>query len=186
MHAIHVLEALFCGPILGLYVSGIFSPWTNKIGGLFGILLSMGLNLWIIIGQIVYGKNSAKNDLVFSTEDCAYPYNVTRVENITTTIVPEIIEERPVLADTLYQISLPFLGIIGLITCIVFSQVISFATGAQKAEDADPKLFMPLISNKRLSEETRQFFRLGVSEEGVKSSTNSSDITLEDLRPLKS
>ena len=63
-------------------------------GGLFGILLSMGLNLWIIIGQIVYGKNSAKNDLVFSTEDCAYPYNVTRVENITTTIVPEIIEER--------------------------------------------------------------------------------------------
>jgi len=187
MHAIHVIEALFCGPILGLYMSGIFSPWTNKIGGLCGILLSMGFNLWIIIGQIVYGKNSAKNDLVFSIEECAYPYNVTQVENVTMSMVPEVVEERPVLADTLYQISLPFLGIIGLITCIVFSQIISFATGAQKAEDADPKLFMPLVSNKCFSEKTRQFFMLGVSrEEEVKSSTNSSDITLEDLRPLKS
>ena len=35
MHAIHVLEAAFCGPILGLYISGIFSPWTNKIVNCF-------------------------------------------------------------------------------------------------------------------------------------------------------
>jgi len=192
MHLISIIDSAFSGPLVGVYLSGMLIPWTNRKGGLFGLVLGMGLNLWIIIGQLVWGKTTGEITVEKSIENCSasvllngsFANNTTSMYNSTfmTTPVPEV-SYRPYLADTLYQVSLPFLGVIGLCSTFLFAVLISAVTGFQKAEDADPSLFIPLVHGKRFPKKVLKFFRFGVPEYEQKFEPPSTE--MEELQASK-
>ena len=65
------LNSLFQIPIYGMFLSGMFCPWMNKVGIISGALSSCGLILWIVAGQYV---NSIFNQttLPTTTSNCLH------------------------------------------------------------------------------------------------------------------
>ena len=42
------------GPLLGLFILGIFVPFANSVGAIVGVLSGLGLSLWMTVGAHIY------------------------------------------------------------------------------------------------------------------------------------
>ncbi|KAG2468446.1 SC5A8 protein, partial [Polypterus senegalus] len=66
---------MISGPLLGLYLLGMFFPCANSIGGLVGLFTGLILTLWVGIGAQIYPPLPEKtNPLHLSTAGCVFNY----------------------------------------------------------------------------------------------------------------
>ncbi|XP_076800744.1 sodium-coupled monocarboxylate transporter 1-like [Clavelina lepadiformis] len=176
------INGSLAGPVLGAFTLGLFFPWVNFKGVLTGQLMSAVFMIWMGVSSVIYGKPADKlRQLPTTTQGCPVnemnyttidPYfNVTGLEQSiswdgsTTSLMNAVdTDEKPALYYSLWSLSFLYYGILGLILNIVISLAVSFATGANKPSDADPRYFMPFIDNPIFSEKVRRFFRFGVPE----------------------
>ncbi|KAK7916457.1 hypothetical protein WMY93_012218 [Mugilogobius chulae] len=137
---------MISGPLLGLYLSGMFFRTPNSIGSLSGMIIGLILTLWVGIGAQIYPPTDDKTlPLPLTTVGC----NSTMGQNHTTsapwtsavpmTTVPS---GRPPLADTWYSLSYLYFSVLGALVTIVSGFLISMATGGCKQEHLDPDLFV--------------------------------------------
>ncbi|XP_033759613.1 uncharacterized protein LOC117341863 [Pecten maximus] len=171
------LLAAFSGPLAGLFLLGCFVPFANAKGAILSALLSIGLTAWIAAGQFLTKVSrrwkklpSAPIDQCFvnvngtldvfsnyttspTAYDATWSYDVTTSGGISEIPPAEGIAK-------LYTISYMWLGVIGILTVIIFGAIFSLMTGPVKPEDANPmylvsfadKLmcYLPLSIRKRL------------------------------------
>jgi len=156
-----IVDSTFNSPLSAIFLAGLMFPWITKKGGFVGLLVGTIFNAWVTIGQKVWGKTH--KDFIYegSTENCTVITNSTMLFSSIEDISKE---ERPFLADTLYQIPTSYLGFFGFFVTISCALIFSFITGHQKAKDANPSLFFPIVSSKKFPLCVRKFFMFGVSD----------------------
>ncbi|XP_072051245.1 sodium-coupled monocarboxylate transporter 1-like [Amphiura filiformis] len=74
--------ALFGGPLLGLFCLGMFLPWSNSKGAVFGYCFAILFTSTIIIGNIIHPDTTVTNKLSLSAELCQ-----EHTQNVTSTVV---------------------------------------------------------------------------------------------------
>ncbi|KAM9814211.1 sodium-coupled monocarboxylate transporter 1 [Neosynchiropus ocellatus] len=133
---------MISGPLLGLYLLGMFSRTANSIGGLSGMIIGLVLTLWVGIGGQLYPPTSDKtNPLPVSTAGCnnTMSQDFTTPAPVTLTTQPEY---RPALADSWYSLSYLYFSLLGVLTTIVAGLVVSSVTGGCKQEKLSSDLFV--------------------------------------------
>lgn len=137
---------MISGPLLGLYLLGMFFRTSNSIGGLVGMTIGLVLTLWVGIGGQIYPPTDEKtNPLPLTTAGC----NNTIGQNYTTitpwsspvTLTPEP-DYRPPLADTWYSLSYVYFSLLGVLTTIVSGLLVSVITGGCKQDKKNSELFV--------------------------------------------
>nr|XP_039257386.1 sodium-coupled monocarboxylate transporter 1-like [Styela clava] len=159
--------SLTYGPGIAIYFLGFFFPWTNTIGAMTGLFSSYAVLVFMFVGRRFFNDPPYPTNLPgVSTEFCQNNLtenfqitNLTTELPLTSSAIPEI--ERTFLRDV-YNINYNFLMMIGFIITIIVGIIASFLSGHTPASKADPRLFVPLVDNKRLSLKVLKFFRFGV------------------------
>ncbi|XP_072308205.1 sodium-coupled monocarboxylate transporter 1 [Eucyclogobius newberryi] len=137
---------MISGPLLGLYLLGMFFHTPNSMGSLSGMIIGLVLTLWVGIGAQIYPPTADKTlPLPVTTVGC----NSTLNQNHTTqepwtsavpmTTLPPV---RPPLADFWYSLSYLYFAVLGVVVTIVSGFLISMATGGCKQEKRHPDLFV--------------------------------------------
>uniref|UniRef100_UPI003AAE8977 sodium-coupled monocarboxylate transporter 1 n=1 Tax=Centroberyx gerrardi TaxID=166262 RepID=UPI003AAE8977 len=130
------------GPLLGLFTLGILCPFANSKGALSGLLVGLVVSLWVGIGaQIFPPSPEMSRPLALSTEGC----NFTTTHSLNwsstalptepssiTTVPPQNIDGRPLLADNWYSLSYLYFSPIGTITAISVGLIVSLFSGGLK------------------------------------------------------
>ncbi|KAJ8360360.1 hypothetical protein SKAU_G00168850 [Synaphobranchus kaupii] len=139
---------MISGPLLGLYLLGMFFRCANSAGGLVGLFAGLVMTLWVGIGAQVYPPLPEKAlPLTVSIAGC--DSNHSQDLNFTTaapwisavTLTPLPPADRPVLADEWYSLSYLYFCPVGTLVTLVFGLVTSAITGGCKQRKIRPELF---------------------------------------------
>uniref|UniRef100_A0A7N8X794 Solute carrier family 5 member 8, like n=1 Tax=Mastacembelus armatus TaxID=205130 RepID=A0A7N8X794_9TELE len=123
---------MISGPLLGLYLLGMFFRTSNSIGGLTGMIIGLILTLWVGIGGQIYPATAKKtNPLQVSTVGCnnTVGQNYTRLHWTSPGNVTVQPDGRPALADSWYSLSYLYFAVLGMLTTMVFGLLVSMITG---------------------------------------------------------
>ncbi|MBN3295687.1 SC5A8 protein, partial [Amia calva] len=141
---------MISGPLLGLFLLGIFFPCGNTIGGLVGLVAGLVLTLWAGIGAQIYPPLPEKTlPLSLSTAGCNSSH--TEALNWTTTApwstggtptTPGYLGERPFIADTWYSLSYLYFCPLGSIVTLICGLLVSSISGGCKQRKVNPELFI--------------------------------------------
>ncbi|XP_066969670.1 sodium-coupled monocarboxylate transporter 1-like [Macrobrachium rosenbergii] len=133
MVAYSIMSALK-GPLGGLFLSGICTPWVNRKGAAVGFVASFMINVWLIIGKFLRGGGNPTT-LPLSVSGC--DGNSVTFQNATSSVVDHM--PVPPSSDiafppmgkynNLYDISYCYSGFIGIILTLVISSFVSVCTG---------------------------------------------------------
>uniref|UniRef100_A0A3Q0RP70 Solute carrier family 5 member 8, like n=1 Tax=Amphilophus citrinellus TaxID=61819 RepID=A0A3Q0RP70_AMPCI len=124
---------MISGPLLGLYLLGMFFRTPNSIGGLVGMIIGLVLTLWVGIGGQIYPPTAENtNPLPLTTAGC----NNTIGQNYATvtpwtslvTLTPKP-DYRPPIADSWYALSYVYFSLLGALTTMVSGMIVSMITG---------------------------------------------------------
>ncbi|XP_034021898.1 sodium-coupled monocarboxylate transporter 1 [Thalassophryne amazonica] len=132
------------GPVLGLYLIGMFFHTANSKGGLVGMLVGLVLSLWVGIGAQIYQPTPDKTDpLPLSIVGCNNSLSSTTTPPWTSPVTPTITPDvRPVLAETWYSLSYLYFAPLGTLTTMIIGLLVSIFTGGCKQEKLNPDLFV--------------------------------------------
>ncbi|XP_036356759.1 sodium-coupled monocarboxylate transporter 2-like isoform X1 [Octopus sinensis] len=159
------LFGIIGGPLLGIFVLGLFFPWANKWGAFSGLFTALGIMMWIGIGaQIEKYPNPTSS---IDTSGCNW--NLTTATPASTNITAEVKTWGPLI--DLYRLSYLWFSAEAVLIAVGVGLIISFITGASKPAKIDPRLIVPIfdILFPCLPEKIRKPLRFGVNHK------NSSD-----------
>ncbi|XP_065135745.2 sodium-coupled monocarboxylate transporter 1 [Paramisgurnus dabryanus] len=139
---------MISGPLLGLYLLGMFFRCANSTGGFVGLISGLVITLWVGIGAQLYPPLPEKTlRLPLSVEGCAVsPMNQTTtvipfttvLHNYTTTTPAP----RPALADNWYSLSYLYFCPVGILVTMIVGLTVSAITGGCKQKKIRPELFI--------------------------------------------
>lgn len=136
------------GPLLGLFIVGMLFPWTNAIGAISGLAVSLPLALWLGIGSIMYNNANAgppagppPQCLNMSDFTTAATTAFATTTVATTTVAP------PALMGLakFYSLSYMWYTAHNAAIVVVVGLVVSFITGYTKGRDVDPRTIFPIM-----------------------------------------
>uniref|UniRef100_A0A023GNF3 Putative sodium/solute symporter ixodes scapularis sodium/solute symporter n=1 Tax=Amblyomma triste TaxID=251400 RepID=A0A023GNF3_AMBTT len=130
------LVGALSGPLLAIFVLGIFFPCVKKKGALAGILLAITMSWWLALGSIIYSRDA--DDLPTSTARCT-EYNQTLTAG---SFDPPPL---PTGIFQFYHISFIWIGIVGFIVHMVVSLTVSLIFERNEKEEVNPKLICPFV-----------------------------------------
>ncbi|XP_029502700.1 sodium-coupled monocarboxylate transporter 1-like isoform X2 [Oncorhynchus nerka] len=137
---------MISGPLLGLYLLGMFWRTANSTGGLTGLIVGLVITLWVGIGAQRYPPLADKtNPLPISvagcnrTQDLDYTTLAPWTSAVTMTPLPD---DRPALADSWYSLSYLYFCLLGTLVTVIVGLVVSAITGGCKQEKLSSDLFV--------------------------------------------
>lgn len=127
------------GPLLGIFMIGLFLPWLNgratMIGALIGIVLagyvSIRAQFAIAAGEIVFEHKPV------SVEGCTYDFVAVNA-TVATPVAPP-------LGLNIHHMSYLYYSVFGSLITVGVAAIASMKTGMQNPQDLDPKLFAPFL-----------------------------------------
>ncbi|MCJ8729484.1 hypothetical protein PDJAM_G00106770 [Pangasius djambal] len=138
---------MISGPLLGLFILGMFFRCANAIGGLSGLITGLIITLWVGIGAQVYPPLPNKtNPLALSVAGCD-----SGNTNITTTVAAwsstalpttESSIVRPALADSWYSLSYLYFCPVAILVTMTTGLIVSAISGGCKQEKINPEMFV--------------------------------------------
>ncbi|GJQ70610.1 hypothetical protein Trydic_g23003 [Trypoxylus dichotomus] len=130
------------GVTLALFSLGMFFPWSNSKGALFGATVALALVMWMGIGQQIYIASGAlaikEKETSIELCPCINVSIMNENKNITN-------EEEHI--SFLYRISFLWYSAIGFLVTIILGLIASFVFGSQDPENVDPDLISPPIQS---------------------------------------
>ena len=173
------MYSITAGPIFGMFVAGMFFPWTNQVGAVSGFILSLAFMCWLGVGSLLEKPMGMTAPLSFSTAGC---FNSSMSVSNTTTLQPVTAvaattatvalssaatlvttTAEPILHN-FYRMSYQWYTGLGMIIATFLAVVISFMTGYTRAKNVDPRLMCPIfdVIFPWLPESVRKPLRFGV------------------------
>jgi sodium-coupled monocarboxylate transporter 8/12 len=139
------------GPIFGLFVAGMFFPWTNECGAIPGFIVSIALMCWLGIGTIIE-KPSGYKPLPTNSTGCNWAaINRTQTTMVMTSSTMVMLNttlttatNEPILND-FYRISYQWYTGLGMIVCVFISVTISRLNRCSKSKPIDSRLMVPIF-----------------------------------------
>ncbi|KRZ53166.1 Sodium-coupled monocarboxylate transporter 1, partial [Trichinella nativa] len=131
------------GPLLGVFIVGMFLPFCNSKGAMVGLVSSLIVTLWIGLGAIFHGVVP----VLLPTNTLGCTSNVT-IMNVTLNVsnyneVYSIYGESGSLIE-FYKISYQYYSFIGVLVTIIVGSIVSACTGFLKGEKVDQRLISPI------------------------------------------
>ncbi|KAG7326510.1 hypothetical protein KOW79_009911 [Hemibagrus wyckioides] len=136
---------MISGPLLGLFLLGMFFRCANSIGSLTGLITGLIITLWVGIGAQVYPPLPIKTKpLPLSVSGCHVgDTNITTtVAAWTSTALPATDIVRPALADTWYSLSYLYFCPVAMLVTVTTGLIVSAITGGCKQEKINPEMFV--------------------------------------------
>ncbi|CAG5126217.1 unnamed protein product [Candidula unifasciata] len=171
------------GPILGIFLLGALVPWSNKYGAICGGIVAFVFNLWLTIGNLMYGRNvyalsPPTSDMCFRNSSmikfAAVNVSQTYFSNqtlysraVSNTLVDQIIKQYRY-SFFLYDISVDWYGFIGTVVCFMFGITISFCTRRRCMRVTDTRLLLPCVRRINLSKLSNGVGERNVADGNVK------------------
>ncbi|XP_070395776.1 sodium-coupled monocarboxylate transporter 1-like [Dermacentor albipictus] len=136
VHATASLVGTLSGPLLAIFVLGIFFPCCRKKGAMAGILIGIAISSWLVLGSIVYPRQA--DALPTSTAGCP---------NFNRTIHAGSYESPPAPSGILrfYHISFKWVVLVGFLTHMIVSLVVSLVFERNEKDCVDPQYICPFI-----------------------------------------
>lgn len=107
------LFSVTCGPILGIFVLGLFIPFSNSNGAFYGGIISFLFSIYMFIGFYAFDNKIPKN--IFNQTNCSF--NVTQIK-----------KKTPFPNSITYE----WYGLIAVSIVLIFGCIISFLTSNYK------------------------------------------------------
>lgn len=193
MQLSYSLTSLATGPLMGLFVSGLVFPWTNKYGAITGFVASISMMSWLIFGTAIEKPSGTTPPLAVSASACNL--NVKNISDISTTILSQTTTlpltpasnyttlsptEEPFVYN-FYRMSYMWYTGFGLIIHITIALCVSFVTGRTDPNTLDHKLMIPFFYKlcPFLPEKYRKYLLLGVNYDVDKDSENKGTVPMD-------
>uniref|UniRef100_A0A669CQ33 Solute carrier family 5 member 5 n=1 Tax=Oreochromis niloticus TaxID=8128 RepID=A0A669CQ33_ORENI len=113
------------GPLLGVFILGIFFPAANKLGAFTGILAGFCVSMWLAVGSTLYPPSEETMGVLPSLAgDC-------ESINITQSSIP--IKDQGLL--NFYSMSYLYFGAMATSSVVLVGVIVSYATGRTKREN---------------------------------------------------
>nr|CAH7751225.1 unnamed protein product [Callosobruchus chinensis] len=151
------------GVTLGLFSLGMFFPWANSKGAIFGATVATCLITLMCIGQQVAIANGTfeEKSKPTSIENCCC-LNVTKIG--TKDVIPD---SEPIFF--LYRISYIWYSGFGFLITVILGLIGSVATGATNPKDIDEELLSPPLRDflHSLSNSTKEFLNIPLKQGSI-------------------
>ncbi|KAH3861726.1 sodium-dependent multivitamin transporter-like [Dreissena polymorpha] len=201
------LFGMIGGPLLGVFVLGMFFPWSNTAGAYAGLIVSLVFMFWIGIGAYIteVTKTIPKARVVLS--GCNWNLTTTAATatvsaiNMSTTATPFITTDIMTTMNSvnvtvkatehdggiffpLYSLSYLWYSATAVAVVVGVGLIVSFVTGANKPSEVDPNLQIPVfdILFPYLPEVILKPLRCGVVYDKVKRGDGNRRHTAADLK----
>ncbi|KAM7387995.1 hypothetical protein PAMP_024199 [Pampus punctatissimus] len=123
------------GPLLGVFILGMFVPATNRVGAYSGIFVGFCVSLWLAVGSTLYPPSENTMGVLPSYTGECEPSNITLnsspdqdQHSISTPLHPN---NQGVLLN-FYSMSYLYFGAMATSSVIIVGLIVSFATGPTK------------------------------------------------------
>ncbi|XP_077488578.1 sodium-coupled monocarboxylate transporter 1-like [Amblyomma americanum] len=136
IQATQSMAGALSGPLLAIFVLGIFFPCCKKKGALAGILVAISMSWWLALGSIVYPRNA--DDLPTSTAGCTTFNQTLTTGSFNSPPLPSGIFQ-------FYHISFIWIGIFGFTVHMLVSLTVSLIFERNEKEEVNPKLICPFV-----------------------------------------
>ncbi|XP_026272716.1 sodium-coupled monocarboxylate transporter 1 isoform X1 [Frankliniella occidentalis] len=133
------LNSISSGPVLAVFVAGVFLPWVNATGCLAGAAAGLSFMAWMVLGAqhaIAHGRLSFP-ELPRSVDNCSYAFNATAAS-----VLPLADLEPPM---GLFRVSYQLYPFLGMFVSLVVSLPVSLLCRPSSPPAQDPRLFSPLV-----------------------------------------
>lgn len=119
------------GPLCGVLSLGMFVPCANAWGALSGLIVSLGLTMWIGIAPIVEGVPNVPH---LKNNTCSLELSTTISPIGVTTEAPEFLK--------IYELAYSYYGLFAILLVFIVGITVSLITGGNKdPEKLDPRLY---------------------------------------------
>nr|XP_054608202.1 sodium/iodide cotransporter isoform X4 [Nothobranchius furzeri] len=123
------------GPLLGVFILGMFIPATNRLGAFSGILVGFCVSLWLAVGSTLHPPSEETMGVLPSFTGSCSLANITMSHNsnqkqksISTVLHPN--DKRGIF--NFYSTSYLYFGAMATSTVVLVGLVVSYATGPTK------------------------------------------------------
>ncbi|KRT80547.1 hypothetical protein AMK59_8462 [Oryctes borbonicus] len=128
------------GVTLALFSLGMFFPWANSKGAIFGATVALALVMWMGIGQQIHIASGAlaikEKETNIESCPCINESIATANGNITN-------EQDEVFS--LYRVSFLWYSAIGFLVTVILGLIASIVLGSQDPENVNPDLISPPV-----------------------------------------
>ncbi|XP_061739340.1 sodium/iodide cotransporter isoform X2 [Nerophis ophidion] len=123
------------GPLLGVFILGMFVPATNRLGAFSGLLLGFCASLWLAVGSILYPPSEATMGVLPSYVDQCEPGILNDTQHHLHSISTPLLPNNPRGLHDFYAISYLYFGVVGTSVAVLVGIFVSFASGPTKRAD---------------------------------------------------
>ncbi|XP_037553752.1 sodium/iodide cotransporter [Nematolebias whitei] len=142
------------GPLLGVFILGIFVPATNRLGAFSGILVGFCVSLWLAVGSTLYPPSEETMGVLPSFTGSCSSANVTlnsssspEQHSILTPLHPR--DESGI--DNFYSMSYLYFGAMATSSVVLVGLIVSYATGpTERSHIKDGLLWWDLNNIKKV------------------------------------
>uniref|UniRef100_A0A671UG58 Solute carrier family 5 member 5 n=1 Tax=Sparus aurata TaxID=8175 RepID=A0A671UG58_SPAAU len=123
------------GPILGVFILGMFFPATNRLGAFSGIIVGFCVSMWLAIGSTFYPPSEETMGVLHSFIDRCGPSNITLNSSPTPdqhSISVPLLPNNQGGLHNFYSMSYLYFGAMATSSVVIVGLIVSYATGATK------------------------------------------------------
>ncbi|XP_049582623.1 sodium/iodide cotransporter isoform X2 [Syngnathus scovelli] len=129
------------GPLLGVFILGMFFPASNRVGSYLGIATGYCVSLWLAVGSTLYPPSPRTMGVLPNYADECEPANITlngtQHQHAMSTL-PQ--NDNPQGLHNLYSISYLYFGALSTSSVVLVGLLVSYATGPTKRVDIKEEL----------------------------------------------
>ncbi|XP_061681329.1 sodium/iodide cotransporter [Syngnathoides biaculeatus] len=129
--------AVVSGPLLGVFILGMFIPASNKLGAFSGTAVGYCISLWLAVGSTLYPPSSRTMGVLPSYTAKCELQNLTLNSTASRKSLSLPISRG---LHNLYSISYLYIGAIATSSVVIVGLFISYATGPMKRTDLNDGL----------------------------------------------
>ncbi|KAM9763065.1 sodium/iodide cotransporter isoform 1-T3 [Menidia menidia] len=126
------------GPLLGVFILGMFVPATNKLGAFSGLLVGYGVSLWLAVGSSLYPPSEETMGVLPSFTGSCEPSNVTLSSSLhheQHSVSTPLHSNDQSGIQNFYSMSYLYFGAIATSSVILTGLIVSYATGPTKRSE---------------------------------------------------
>ncbi|XP_046364591.2 sodium-dependent multivitamin transporter-like [Haliotis rufescens] len=132
---------IFGGPLLGLFILGMFLPCSNSWGAGAGFLSSVVVSCWVAIGSTLQMSANAPPPPVCANDTVAA--NVTTSVTTILTSTPMAVEGTVEGLELFYNLSFMWYSALGVMVSVVVGVAVSCATGGTRKRPVEARYLSP-------------------------------------------
>lgn len=153
LKAAFAMSGALSGPLLAVFALGVLTPFCNGKGALGGLLIGQVICLWVVVGSL--SSEPLDENLPTSIQGCPRDGNSSALftdENQ----LGALPTAGPKGLALMYRLSHLLVPVLGFLTTVISSVVISLLTGGSGGRAQDPELFTRCVAKKLASPDDKE------------------------------